>query len=212
MSDFYGDPIYGFYGYTWPPSWLGSGNPGGDSYGDSVQFGVNIDLLSMDNADPYSSTATLRFRNYSVDYINSISYEVVSGDIQVTYETVVDNVGNETASDVEVYFWLDPTLSIVGASTDSTDGTAVDVEQGAGLKDAQTRNDAAPSDDMLFTISSLDAGEKVTVTVVAEMPFADSVELYSELWAYDGQVDRGPWWLDLSLDFPSIYLPLVVSE
>jgi immune inhibitor A len=214
MSDFDGDPIYGFYGYPWPPSWLGSGNPGGDSYGDSVQFGVNIDLVSKAGDDAYNSTATLRFRNYSVDFINTITETPVDDELYVTYQTVVDNVGNETAYDVELYYWLDPELSLIGVSTESSDGTAADVKQGVGLKDAQARGDAAPSAELLVTISSLAAGEQVTITVSATTPYTGPVELYSELWAYDGQVDRGPWWLDSYVDFSYIYtyLPLVLNE
>jgi immune inhibitor A len=195
MVDFDGDPIYGFYGIDWPPSWLGSGDPGGDSYGESAQFGVNIDLLSMDNTDPYSSTATLRFRNYSVDYINAITYTVKSGNLEVTYQTVVDNVGNETASGVAVEYVLDPNLSLVSVGIDALDG-----------------RDTLPSDELLVTIPSIAAGEQVTITVVAEMPFVGAVDLSSELWAHDGQVDRGPWFLDVSAVFPNVYLPLVVRE
>lgn len=197
MVDFDGDPVYGFYGYRWPPSWLGSGNPGGDSYGASAQFGVNIDLLSMDNTDPYNSTATLRFRNYSVDFVNTSSYKVVAGDLEVTYQTVVDNVGNETASDIKMDYQLDSDLSIVAVGIESSGGTVAD---------------AAPSDEFNCAISSLAAGEKMTITVVATTPFSGSVDLHTKLWAHDGQVDRGPWWLDVSAEFPSVYLPLVVRE
>jgi immune inhibitor A len=212
MVDFYGNPIYGFYGYSWSPSWLGSGNPGGDSYGDSVQFGVNIDLVSKAGDDAYNSTATLRFSNYSVDFINTMSYEVVSGDTQVTYQTVVDNIGNETASGVELHYVLDSDLSIIGVNIDASDGSVADVEQGVGLKDVQSHSDTAPNADLLVTIPSLAAGEKMTVTLVAATPFSGPVEFYSELWAHDGQVDRGPWWLEISAEFPCVYLPLVVRE
>jgi len=211
MSDFDGNPIYGFYGYPWAPSWLGSGDPGGDSYSSGAQFGVNIDLLSKAGDDAYNSTATLRFRNYSIDFTTDIMQAVAAQKLQVTYQTLVENLGNETAYDVELYYWLDPSLTLV--SVDTMQVANATVERGARLEGAQPRNERAPADELLLTLPEVEAGGKVTVTVVAETAVAPgSVSLYSELWPYDGQVDRGPYWLDSEANIAFRYLPLIFKN
>ncbi|MBU0492310.1 MAG: immune inhibitor A [Chloroflexi bacterium] len=214
LQDFYGNPIYGYYGYPWSPSWLGSGNPGGDSYGTSAQFGVNIDLLSKAGDDAYNSTATLHFRNYSVDFNTTITQKMVPGALQVTYQTVVDNLGNQDAHDVNLYYWLDPDLSLVSINTESTAGAKAQVEKGVRPERVQPRaKDDEPSDEVLMTLPLVAAGEKVTITVVTQMPAAPgSIAFYSELWPFDGQVERGPWWLDSYADISFNYLPLVIKN
>jgi immune inhibitor A len=182
-------PIYPFYGIEWPPSWLGSGNPGDDN----VQFGVNIDLLSKDGDDAYNSTAKLRFRNYSVDFLTTATSEIVSHDYQITYQTEIRNIGNETASNVQYELYLDPALYLVSVDTGGASASSEDLVDGIGL-----------------TIGEIAAGETVTVTVVANMPFAaGEVDLESEVWGHDGQVDRGPWFIATTGMNSIIYMPLI---
>ncbi len=56
------------YGAPDGTSWVGTGEPGDDS----VQYGVNIDLLDQ-GAD--GEFGVLRFHNYSVDFLNDVLWE-----------------------------------------------------------------------------------------------------------------------------------------
>ena len=191
FTDFQGDPIYGFYGYPWAPSWFGDGKPGTDN----VQFGVNIELKSMDHADPYSSTATLSFYNYSVDVETTHDMSAVSGvagDVYtVTYQTVVENTGVEVASDVVLTYTLDADLT--AGSMMSTGGQVI------------------PSSTSWST-DTLKAGEVVTITLEATGMVEEAKTVTTWLEAYDGQIERGPWFFDTTVETYTLYLPIIYKN
>jgi len=188
ISDFAGNPIYGFYGYPWSPSWLGSGKPGDDN----VQFGVNIELKSKSGDDAYNSLATLEFSNYSVDIESMVDKTVVSGvrgeDYTLTYQTVVENTGTETATDITVTY-----TPIAGSATPT--GFAVTI----GSVDLTGT----------WTIPSLAAGEVATGTVTAAGIVMEPETISVVVTGNDGQVDRGPWFLDTAIETHTVYLPVV---
>jgi len=137
----------------------------------------------------------------------------VPGHLQVTYQTVVDNLGNQDAHGVNLFYLLDPALSLVSVNTEASAGAKSLVEKGVRPKNVQPRKDDTPGDELLLTLPLVAAGEKVTVTVVAQIAASPGlVSLYSELWPYDGQVDRGPWWLDSQAYINFVYLPLVTKD
>jgi hypothetical protein len=191
FSDFHGNPLTFLYGYPWAPSWFGDGQPGTDN----VQFGVNIELKDMVHTDPYTSTATLGFSNYSVDIessVDKISVSGVKGDTYtLTYQTVVENTGTATASDIAVTF-----VPIAGTLTP----TALDVTTGTVELLAGT-----------WTIPSLASGEIATGTLTMQGTVGEPELVSVMITGNDGQVDRGPWFFDTEVSTYSIYLPLVMK-
>jgi len=188
-------PVYDRYGYDqlpWPQSWLGSGDPGDDS----VQFGVTIDMLSKDGDDAYNSTATPRLRTHSIDFDTTVTSKVALPHYQITYRTEIRNLGSEAAHDVKYNLYLDPDLYLVSVNADGAPGAST------------SWGDLA--DGIALTIDEIATDETVTVTVVAKMPFAaGEVHLESRLWGYDGQVDRGPWFITTAGLDSMIYVPLI---
>jgi hypothetical protein len=194
MGTFDYEPILGFYGYPWAPSWLGSGNPGDDN----VQFGVNIDLVSKDGDDAYNSTATLRFRNYSVDFVTMAAPSIVGSTYQVAYTTEIANLGQETAEDVMYEMYLDSELALTSVNVEGASGASGVVESSDGLG---------------VTIGDIPAGETVTVTVVGEMPLAlGPVSLESTVYGFDGQVERGPYYVGSYSSNSVIYFPITIVQ
>jgi hypothetical protein len=192
ISDFDYQPIYGFYGYPWAPSWLGSGNPGDDN----VQYGVNIDLVSKDGDDAYNSTATLRLRNYSVDMNTTAASYILGSTYQVVYTTEVANLGQETAEGVQYEIILDSQLSLVSVDASGASANAIESSDGVGI-----------------TVGDIPAGESATVTVVSEMPLSlGEVSLESTVLGFDGQVERGPYFVGSSSTNTVIYFPLAMTQ
>ncbi len=204
ISNFAGDPIPSLYGIEWTPSWLGTGDPGDDN----TQWGVNIDLLSKDGDDAYNSTATLRFRNYSVDIVTTERHSVLPDTTQVTYETVISNLGSQTAMHLELDYWLDGRLSPVSLTVSGPGAVGDHVQQ---------VNPAGQNPNFVgLDIPEVPAGEQVTVTVVTRMPTlahvatpSRQVELLTEIDANDGQVSRGPWFIDTVLTPTVLYFPIM---
>jgi hypothetical protein len=191
ISTFDYQPIYGFYGYPWSPSWLGSGNPGDDN----VQYGVNVDLVSKAGDDAYNSTATLLFRSYSVDFVTTATPSIVGSTYQVAYTTEIANLGQETAEGVLYEMYLDPNLSLVSVDVEGASSSAIEASDGLGL-----------------TVGEIPAGETATVTVVAAMPLVlGDVSLESTILAFDGQVDRGPYFVATSSSNTVLYFPFAIK-
>ncbi len=202
FTDFAGNPIYGFYGYPWAPSWFGSGKPGDDN----VQFGVNIELKSKAGDDAYNSTATLGFSNYSVDFKGTHSpgtiTDITAGDTYtVTYQTVVKNTGTEMAHNVHLTYTLDSALTAVSM-------TAVGTLKGTTIPPVGTVVLPTTS----WWTDELWVGDVVTVTLKATGT-AENGCVETWLDAYDGQIPRGPWSFDTCIEatYP-IYLPLVMRN
>jgi hypothetical protein len=194
MGTFDYQPILGFYGYPWAPSWLGSGNPGDDN----VQYGVNIDLVSKAGDDAYNSTATLRFRNYSVDFDTTAVPSIAGSTYRVVYTTEIANLGQETAEDVLYEIDLDSALAL----------TSVNVEGAAGASGA-----VESSDSVGVTVGDIPAGDTVTVTVVGEMPLSlGPVSLESAVYGFDGQVERGPYYVGSYSSNSVIYFPIALVQ
>jgi hypothetical protein len=165
ITDYAGAPFYGLYGVD-VGFVLGSGNPGDDS----VQHGVNIDLVSGN-----SVTATLGFSHRSVDFVPSYPATVSTPDVYtVTYQVVVHNNAAVAESDVEVAFDVDPELDVVSLTSSPATGTI-----------SQT----VPS----WTAATLNAGATVTLTLVTTGQATETTTLETDMFAYDGQNDRGPW-------------------
>jgi hypothetical protein len=159
-----------------------------------VQYGVNIDLVSKDGDDAYNSTATLRFRNYSVDFGTTAAPRIVDSTYEVVYTTEIANVGSETAEDVAYEMYLDSDLSLVSVDVSGASGGTLSKSDGVGV-----------------TIGDIPAGESVTVTLVAAMPLeVGSVSLESTLLGFDGQVERGPYFIGTSSTNSVIYMPFAV--
>jgi immune inhibitor A len=191
MSDFYLNPLFGLYGYPWGPSWFGSGNPGDDN----VQFGVNVELKAMDHTDPENSWATLSFYNYSVD-IESTAGTYIVTDPQLSYnlvfQTTVSNRGNEVAKGVELYYDLGD--EFVPIEIKIEEGSAV-TERAAGF---------------VANLPDIGPGQTVTVTLTAQAAESPGpAEFMISLQAYDGQVERGPWFAEGTTPLYLVYLPIV---
>jgi len=189
MSDFAGNRLGAadewLYGYPWAPSWFGDGKPGTDN----VQFGVNIELKDMVHTNPYTSTATLGFSNYSVDIESTADTDVVikaPGTYTVTYNTVVENTGTEVANDLAVTYTLDSKL------------TAVSLMSTGGASDLGTTS---------WSTGTLAPDAVVTLTLVATgtvgLPMEDDT-LTTQVDAYDGQIMRGPWFLETDIWVPYV--------
>lgn len=186
ITSFAGNPIYGLYGISWAPSWLGSGNPGDDN----VQHGVNIDLLSKAGDDAYNSTATLRFRNYSVDVVTSApaTIRTSTGAYTSTYQTVVHNNSVQASNPVTVTYYTDPVLTVASLTAEPAVGTA---------------DPATPE----WSIASLAAGQTVTLTLVTTGEATASTYVEVDVEAWDGQMWRGPWFLFTDIFTYRLFMP-----
>lgn len=188
FADFAGNPLYFLYGYSWAPSWFGSGAPGDDN----VQFGVNIELLSKAGDDAYNSTAMLRFSNQVVEFNTTGTSEVVMkapGMYTVTYQTVVENSGTAIANNVRVTYTLDAALTPVSLMEANDEGTVLLPPTAAWWTDAMLPDDV------------------VTLTLVAtgtlEVPLeADTLTTWVD--AYEGLAARGPWFVETDVTVPTI--------
>ncbi len=171
--------------YAW---WGGTGNPGDDN----VQYGVNIKLVSTTGANtPYTSTATLSINNLSVDF-DSTYPTVVStlGNYTITYQTVVHNNGVVTATNVGVTYTLDSGLNFVSLAVQPVVGTVTTTVPG-------------------WSIASLNPGQVVTLTLITTGTVRSSNMVETVLTAYDGQIARGPWFMDTDVMTYRTFLPLI---
>ncbi len=174
ITDFAGNPFYDLYGAPFGgPAPLGSGNPGDEM----VQLGVNVNLLSK-SAD--NKTGVVKVYNYSVDTFTSTTVKWVGvNTYDVTYETVVTNVGTDTAKDIRLTYLLDSRLTYISSS----------------IAPVVTPN-APQGMAKVFNIPSLPAGDSVLVQMVTR--FVESGKMPTDVvtrWEmHDGQVERGPWW------------------
>jgi len=172
--------------YVW---WGGTGNPGDDN----VQYGVNLKLASITGENtPYSSTATLSISNYSVDIVSSApdTIRTTTGAYTSTYQTVVHNVGTEASNPVTVTYATDPALTVVSLTANPGVGTV---------------NLATPE----WSIASLTAGQTVTLTLVTTGQTNQSGYIETDVEAWDGQMQRGPWFLFTDIFTYRLSLPLI---
>ena len=162
-------------------SWVGSGEPGDDS----VQYGVNIDLLDQ-GAD--GEFGVLRFRNHSVDFINDMSSVVNGNYFEVTYTTDVINQSSQIVYNVAANFELDPLCEYTGSSAVSSKGDSQYISYSVGHVIWQVPEDG------------LDIGETVFLEVTCQTPRRrlpdggyDFGEADTWMTGNDGQIERGPW-------------------
>jgi uncharacterized repeat protein (TIGR01451 family) len=181
ITTYSGAPFYALYGAKVAGSPLGSGNPGDDN----VQHGVNINLLSGN-----AVTATLRFNNHSVDFDTTYTPSVnkAVGTYTVTYQTIVSNVGVEAASNVSTTYTLDPELTLVSFTAS------------AGTVETNTLKWSTPT---------LTAGSVVTLTMVTTGTIESAMLLETDMMAFDGQINRGPWFLPTDVVTYRLYLPVI---
>ena len=184
ITDFSGSPLTDLYGRTvstpggaFP---LGSGNPGDDS----VQHGVMIELLSKAGDD---STALLRFRNFSVDIVTTVSVafpsSLTSIAYELTYQTVMENSGNETTQSMPYTYTLDSLLTPQLSSADTGGGLLATSVAAAG---GQVVTGSTPP---------LAPGRVVTITLVATGNITPGTTVTTQLDVHDGEVPRGPWFI-----------------
>jgi hypothetical protein len=114
VTDVDGAPYTDLYNATFPPSWLGSGNPGDDE----VDYGVMINLVSQ-AAD--GSTGTLHFP--TVTSQTTHTWKRDGGGYLLTYNTVVTNERPHTISPVEYTLLADQPLDFVSLSVSDTTAT-----------------------------------------------------------------------------------------
>jgi immune inhibitor A len=162
-------------------SWVGSGKPGDDS----VQYGVNIDLLDQ-GAD--GEFGVLRFRNHSVDFISGMTSAVDGSYFDITYTTDVINQSPQIVYNVAANFELDPLCEYTGSSAVSSKGDSQYISYSVGHVIWQIPEDG------------LDIGETVTLEVTCQTPrrrLPDGSYDFGEADAWitgnDGQIERGPW-------------------
>lgn len=199
ISTFNYAPIYGFYGYPWAPSWLGSGNPGDDN----VQWGVNIDLLSKAGDDAYNSTATLRFRNYSVDFIPSVQTYWSPAGFVGQFQVMIQNNGMEDATKVAFAFSGDEFFHITGVSV-----------EGPSAYTRTSKDPQKPLDDIALEFASIPAGQAMKVVITGLLDVDPATLAPEESWAEivgdDGQVFRGPWWAATGVP-NTLFIPIITK-
>ncbi len=205
IVDFNWNPIEYLYGVAFPPSWLGSGNPGDDN----VQFGVNIELLSKAGDDAYNSTATLKFWNQRATIETThtpaeVELNPPGGTYTVTYQTVIKAEDFDIPNPVAVTYTLDSALTPVSLQ-------AVGTLKGTLLPPVGTV--VFPN---VWWTDEMYAGDVVTVTLVAigtAMLPTTVQTVTTQVDAYDGEV-RGPWFFDTVVRVKpyKIYLPLVMRN
>ena len=190
ITDFGGNPFYDFYGEGFPPSWLGSGNPGDDM----VQYGVNVKLLSQ-SAD--HMTGTVRVYNYSVDFETSArrGTNISPNHGEVIYTTVVTNSGTEPGLNISITYNLDSGLNFV--STDCP-GTLTTGQAPEGMV-------------KVCNLPTLAAGATRTIHLIAESAHVP-YDATTRIEANDGQVLRGPWWYEFTIPLLRPYFLPVVAK
>lgn len=180
MWDLDGSPWwYWMLGVPDGTSWVGTGKPGDDS----VQYGVNIDLLDQGANGEYG---VLRFRNYSVDFLNDWMGEWGPGNVyNLTYTTEVINQSLQIVYNVALNYELDSQCEFTGASVVSSKGDSQYIYFNVGHVIWQVPEDG------------MDPDEVITATVTCSVPTnrIGAIDLETETWldANDGQIARGAW-------------------
>jgi immune inhibitor A len=201
-------PLYGLYGAGFSPSWLGSGNPGDDN----VQWGVNIDLLSKAGDDAYNSTATLRFRNYSVDYL-SVGFSQLTQDGFVgQFLAAVVNTGVEEAKDVEFEFIPDDYFHMTDVAVEGPIPFTT-LSKDTKLS-ANAKHEAAKPEGVSLTFASIPPGEAmmVMITGLLDIDPVPSNTAWGTIIGNDGQVFRGPFWVAAQDLNNYIFIPIITKE
>ncbi|MDD1749596.1 MAG: immune inhibitor A, partial [Methanothrix sp.] len=170
FPEMYEDPILN--PYYW---WGGTGNPGDDN----VQYGVNVKLLSMTgDTTPYSSTATLRVGNLSVDKIFGPTPADISrpGVYTFTYTVGLFNQGL-ASTNATVTMTLPAGLYLV--SYNPTSGGSTVIPPATGLLERKITWGGFP----------VAAGSAITFTMVA----TTEAKLYDPFttWTAKADVDVG---------------------
>ncbi len=175
-----------YYGYPdafmGGPSWLGPGEPGYES----VQFGVNIELLAQGVDGEYG---TLRFYNHSVDIVTD--YDLTFNGVQMIadYQTDVTNNSPRTVFDqyVEFSFYWDE-CQIFDAFAISSEG---------GIPEDISFDDRFA--EWFSSEEGVAPGETISIFVSCYLPL-DGWRPGTLYWmldgkvdAWDGQVWRGFW-------------------
>jgi immune inhibitor A len=182
-------PAYDLYGLEFPPSWLGSGQPGDDN----VQLGVNIVMT-----DEQPSYGTFMFYNYSLDYMISETKKFQADSFLYTYEITIQNSGalpsltptdSGPSTTAALQAPIDPALLVILLDNDMTlKSISVDAVQ-------KPAPDSVGYGTILeWAVPTLNPGESLTVTLVANGPVGTGKQSDQVLIAGDdGQVNRGPW-------------------
>jgi uncharacterized repeat protein (TIGR01451 family) len=113
----------------------------------------------------------------------------------VTYETVVTNSGVETARDIRLTYFLDPSLTFISSSI-------------TPLVTPSTPEGMAK----VINIPSLAAGASVQVKLVTRFVETGKlpVDVETRWEMHDGQVERGPWWDYTTLvHLEPVFMPLL---
>ena len=195
VTDYGKNPLLGLYGATVGGFPLGSGNPG-DS---NAQFGVNIELVEKAND---GSWGKIKVYNQSVDIQPMVDLSAVSGvmgdSYTLTYQTVIENSGTEAAKNLWVNYELYSSMAMQALSTSSVEPADLEVTKGT-------------AEGGRWEISSLAPGEVITATFTADGTIEGPGTVGLEVTAYDGQVERGPWYIETAINTNLIYLPLVMK-
>jgi uncharacterized repeat protein (TIGR01451 family) len=136
-------------------------------------------------------TATLCIVNYGVDFDSTYPTTLSTlGNYTITYQTVVHNNGVLTTTNVGVTYTLDSGLNFVSLVAQPAVGTVTTTVPG-------------------WSIASLNPGEAVTLTLVTTGRVSSSTMVETVLTAYDGQIVRGPWFMDTDVMTYRTFLPIL---
>lgn len=215
ISDFYYNPYIYWFGLPvgalglLGDSWFGTGRPAEDN----VQHGLNIQLLSKTGDDAYDSKATLRFYNYSVDFLYDIVSSTITPDgVRSTYQFNIQNVGTEDASDLSFEWYLATGQQIVSMDVAGPQDLVYNV---AAEALAVPQRVDEPQDYLGLEFPALASGQEIVVTINTFTPGpiigGDAVNIYTEFWANDGQISRGPYWVDLITTANFVFIPIITK-
>jgi immune inhibitor A len=197
-------PYAGALGCYWLGNDTGLGYEGGVGSPGQVdgQYGWVVELI--EEATDHT-TATVRVYNDPSEFM----YQLVTFDTThdpamvaadagdtytVTYQTVVENSGNEVANNVYVTYTLDADLTAVSLMMDDGIGTV-----------------EFPPTTVWWT-DELPAGTTVTLTLKAT-GVAETGVVQTRVDAHDGLTARGPWFYATSVEATYyIYLPVVMKN
>jgi hypothetical protein len=187
---------------SFSPSWLGTGNPGEDN----VQYGVNIELLNKVGNDADDSIATLLFYNYSVDFKGKVvDYRAAPDGIHAQYQINIQNVGTEDASGLYLDWTSDLGQQVTGMSVTGPQGFESSNATRTALQDGIS----------LGFDFVLKHGQEIVVTLDTFTPWAlvsgDGYGVYTEMWADDGQIERGPFWYDFEDTANFYFIPALTK-
>lgn len=193
-------PYTPYYGYTLAGLPLGPGNPADDS----LQYGVNFELVSADMVadDPYQSSAVFRFNNQVVvDVENAATPEIDltgAGSYPVQYVTVLENTGTGIAESPALTYTLDSRLNIVSFTQEGLRGETNLMPIGTTIQTPERVGWEAmammPGDVVTLTLE---------MTIAVDLPLVGGM-LASTVDFFDGLNSRS-WDLETYLTAPMIY-------